>query len=1071
MRDTSSWTVTPHNGNPYLEIELSDRYPNFNWAPTANLNFGEDWGDFPATIRKVRERQLPDTFEYGGFPVGSDSITLGNGKILRVSSKSALGIGLGGYYKYITTPNDLSSIDELNLYPQLKQTTSISLSTYGNDSAILFYINDYDNKLTRVTYSDGSGWQSPANYTNSPIFNNPGTAIASISDEEGFVLSYNPVNSQVTLYHFKSAIWRQVVLPQRIKQHYFNCHWFDAEALNQIDRLVVFNVNGMSYAMNVNVYGVMSSPWKIFAFDPEFGGAQVRICKLTKINGRIIGTAWVRFSNSVNEYDVSYYQLVWTDDGINWSIPEEGFIGRNPVRGKVHTIGSTAAVLGATISYTGKAVQWLGGNVGIITSIANNVINVSLAQDMDKASDAKISLLIPDDFNKDLLEYGNRVVIREGVVGQASKVDLSHLTLDTPGIKLDNKSQSIDAIARGPVKKLISYTVPMDMTIEGPINHYNDFTSGGIYARTGVWSSDTVGYCASHNGDWALGTIGLQYSGQFQINTSIRITESVSGSSGGIVFWYEGLLDYWIIDFINDSIILKQVIGGTEVPITTSTALGNFQANQWYDIIIRYISGVLYVYVKTGDSPWELVISQSSWPSEEPLKWYTGLRCKLPSTIITESLSIDETRIINVQDASNFPNSGNIAVSQEAIFYNSRSAASFGSGNHGSLIRGIRSNRSAHPINSTVRIDKQRFESRYFNVFQDDRPFSVADACSYVSAITGIKASAREIELDSASGVRIFSELYGHGWVVSGVYETLLDLYFWTNINLNSSEGLPTSGFKLSATSDLISLSDVVSGDISTQIINIPSSGKFKIKTDNNGIFLWINGKFVCGVDLPYKSDFRVGYMGAGPSVVLNATEMFEPIESIVWAMQESSRDVLSRILTSRDAYLREKNDGTIEITHFDRRDNLGTLAGQYFTSYGQANADQDWASAMVAWGGEDWVLLLHPDANRIRWVQWQTPHIYDKSMLRNRAMKKLYKLWALKDLRSIEGPFDPRMEVGDEVSISSIRGIPDGLYMIKSIEIRGTNKFLNAKVTLTTIPGELSMATWPITPGIDRPI
>ena len=114
--------------------------------------------------------------------------------------------------------------------------------------------------------------------------------------------------------------------------------------------------------------------------------------------------------------------------------------------------------------------------------------------------------------------------------------------------------------------------------------------------------------------------------------------------------------------------------------------------------------------------------------------------------------------------------------------------------------------------------------------------------------------------------------------------------------------------------------------------------------------------------------------------------------------------------------------------------------------------------------------MVMASGADRLRWVKWETPHIYDRETLRKRAMHRLRKLWSLKDLRVIRGPFDPRIEVGDEVTIDSIRGIPSGKYMVRGIEIVGDPKQIDMNVTVQALPDELTVATWPIVPGVDRP-
>jgi hypothetical protein len=200
------------------------------------------------------------------------------------------------------------------------------------------------------------------------------------------------------------------------------------------------------------------------------------------------------------------------------------------------------------------------------------------------------------------------------------------------------------------------------------------------------------------------------------------------------------------------------------------------------------------------------------------------------------------------------------------------------------------------------------------------------------------------------------------------------------------------------------------------------------------------------------------------------ADELYEPAEGVVWGMRESARDVLQRLMEGRDVHLRERSNGSVQVTLLEQRDDLGTLNGQYFVGYKRAAADQEWASAMIAWGAEEWVMVIEPDADRLRWVQWQTPHIYDRTILRHRAMRRLRKLWALKDLRVLQGPYDPRIEVGDEVTISSIRGIPAGRYLVQSVEIKGEPTTLDMQAILRALPNDLAVKVWPITPGVDRP-
>lgn len=1084
MRDISAWTVNPYEGKAVISIEASNRYPDFKWrigttnyvmadSVSGTVDFGETWGDQPSTIKELRERDLPARYQHGGFAIAGDSLTLDNGNILRATGPQSFNINKNYIsYKYVTAISELLTSQSLVLANNQQARSGIGIGRQGANIARLFYFRGTDGKLMYRDYTVGSGFGSTFEYSNSPNLNNPGNAVAPISGTEGYTISYDPTSYQTTLRYFNGTTWISTVV-SRVKQHYLNCHWFDAEALSASERLIIFNINGTQYA-TIGTSSGIRDPWKVFAFDSEFGGVQTRICKLTTVGDKIIATAWSRFSGGTGEYEVSYYHLLWTKDGYNWAFPEEGFIGKQSSRGKLHKLGSNAIIIGSSVSYIGKAVKWLGGTVDVQSAIANNVTKQSIVQNLDKASDIKLPTLLTNTFDSSLLTYGNEIKLKVGYVGEATSVDIETFTLDTPNKILVNNKQEMQVVARGPLKKLIGYVTPFDMTIEGPWNHYSDFSSGQIYTRSGKWNNDEntgVGYCDEHDDSTvALATIGLEYNGQFQLSTKVRITSDITGTESYVLFWYEGLQDYYRVALNADGTIkLHQVIAGQATQLGTGTITGGMVVNKWYEIIIRYVRNILKVYIKPDAGSWENPITISSWTNPEPAKWYAGVGCIVPSTKLTSSLEKDSNHKIPVISTVNFASTGDVQINEERIRYSHKENSYFGSGQPGSITRGIGTLSSSHPQNSIVTAYNRRFEVDYFSVFQDGRPMSVFDACNYITTVTGIESRSKFLVNNSTAGTRIFPDMNGHNWVFSGTYDTTLTLYFWTS--KLGPDNLPKTGYKLQLTSKIATMSNVSNGSmINSQPISIPTSGSFKVKTETGGIFVWIDGVFICGIDLPQSNTFRVGTVACGPDVInILVHQLFEPPESIVWAMQDTARNVLSKLLEGRDAYLKESNNA-IEITDLEQRDNAGVLTGQYFVQYQQVSADQDWASAMVAWGGEDWVLVMEPTADRLRWTQWQTPHIYDKNLLREKAMKKLRKLWALKDLRVAEGPFNPKFEIGDEVEVNEICAIPLGKYTILAIEILGSNTSLRMKMTLRRIPDELSPSNWPILPGIDIP-
>lgn len=1073
MRDTSIWTGSPYTSKPYAALTVRQRFPGFQWRNGNSIyaltGLGEDWGDSPGTVIEPRERGLPTRYRYGGFAVAGDSVTLSNGNILRVTSLAACKQGSGVLSKEVSSTSNLQAVDLISFTNPPRSTTGIALGQHSNpNSARLFLIRATDGRMAYRDYTSGSGFGSTYQYSLSPVFGQDGTAIAAITHNEGYVIEYDPTSHAVTLHYFTGSMWTSTTMPMRYPQHYLNCHWFDAVPLGN-NRLVTFNVNGVQYA-TIHTPGTgFRDPWPVMAFDLEFGGVQTRIAKMTKVGNRVVATAWSRFAGSSDDYDVSYYHLLWTDDGYHWAMPEEGYIGQMACRGKLHTIGNTAYIIGASVSYVGDAVAWLGGSAGVQTAVGANVIGHNLVQDLDKATDAKLPLLVPDTFDKSLLTYGNELVYQVGLEGQGA-VPVASLTLDTPGNAFEADKQTLQMVCRGPLKRLISFQAPMDQTFSGAEAYHADFTVGSLYARTGTWSHETSGvaYCERHEGSSeGVATVGVQYNGQFQIKTRMRVTQAIDGAAGGVVFWYEGPQDYYRVELSGDNISLRCYEAGVQTILTSAALTGGVQAGTWYDIVVTYTRAMLYVAVQPAGSAWQEPIFFSAWTKPEPLRWYAGLFCSLPNTTTTQPLELEATHKVDVANTTGFPAAGEIQVNDEIIAYSSKTGSQFGAGTAHSLVRGVRSTRMSHPEKSPVIVAGRRFEADRFSIFQDGRAMSVADACSTLVTAAGTPFRSVTLVNDQTTGTRVFPQLHGHSWVLDGEYSGTFSLYFWTN-----TTNPPLAGIRMQFTFTYATLSDLADGTvISEQPISLPTSGTFRCQAISDTILTWINGRFFSAFHVPGKQSFRTGSVGCNGGVTrLVADELFEPAEGVVWNMKESARDVLQRLLEGRDAFLRERSDGAVQVTLLEQRDDLGELSGQYFVYYQRAAADQEWASAMIAWGAEEWVMVMEPTADRLRWAQWQTPHIYDRTTLRHRAMRRLRKLWALKDLRVLRGPFDPRIEVGDELTIASIRGIPAGRYLVRSIEVVGEATLLDMQVTVQALPDDLVAARWPIRPGIDRP-
>ena len=1070
MRDTSAWSGSIFTGKFTSALTLRQRVPGFNWYSGSDYYtiaaLGETWGDKPNIVKLRRPGDLPDVLTHGRFVVMGDSVTLSTGDVLRVTNLASGGQGSSIYWQEVTAPADL-----IDTYTETTFTNPpLEYSGFGvaehtdPTKATAFFIRGTDSKMVSRTYTSGGGWAGSSLYSNSPVLGLAG--IAPINEDFGFLCTYDTSTYLTTLYNFNGGTWISQPMPDRFIQKSLNNQWFDAEPLGS-NWLVTYCNNGTQMA-TIFDGTAFADPWPIFGLDPEFGAAQTRICKLTTVGSKIIGTAWSRFANGSDEYDVSYYHLVWTEDGYNWAIPEYGYIGQTASRGKLHTIDDNAYIIGASVCYVGDAVTWLGGTVGTSTVFAARNYENQVTQDLDTATEFSISAAMESGDDKSLLDYGTEAVYSVGIYGE-SNVDVGTFVIDTPGDEFTSAGNEMQIVGRGPLKELISFSAPMDRTFEGPKADYQSFEEGGVYARWGDWSTENgVAYCETHDGESsAVATVGTQYRSQFQINTRLKLKTYADHTSGGVVFWYEGPQDfyYFFITGNSDRAIMRRSVAGDSETLVNVSVTGGVTAGTWYNVCMRYQSGVLYIWLKPDGGSWQSITAYDDWDTPEPQRWYAGLYAELPRTTTTAELTTDATHKVEAVDTSLFPSSGYIRLDDENIYYPSKTSTQYGAGENGSIIRGVRSTRISHPTGSNVHVTDCRVEFSEFAIYEINRAMSIAEACKFLVTSSGIGCDVVQSVVATGGASGVYTSVQGHGWIIEGNYTGAFSLFFWTN-----STATPTSGIELRVTTTTVSLYDVSGGLISSYPTSITTNGSFRCYAKYGAIILWCNGRIAGCLHVPGDNP-RIGAVAVDSGVEdLTIDELAEPVDAFAWVMQETARDVISRLLEGRDAHLHETYDNKIKITLLQTRPDLGTLDGTYFVTYTSGGADQEWASAMVAWGAEDWVLVVEPTADRMRWTQWQAPYIYDKATLKDKAMERLRKLWALRKIRFISGPYDPRIEVGDEMYIDSIRGVAAGSYIVRSIVVKQTDRALDMEIGIQAAPIDIPQATWGIVPGVDRP-
>lgn len=1060
---------------PISRAILRRRHPDFalySGAVTVPTKWGEGWGDDGATL-PVEATNRPTTRRFGGYTVFGDTANDELGQIFRVVSTYAAGLDSPGFYcRFIKegTLNEFQAMSPLSLTPTPQEHTGIGVE-YATPDVFAFYHFGADGLYRTLVATDlgDPEWGASQLVSGSPSFSGLYCAVAPLPGvNSGFTLEYDPSTYITQLRYFDDGTWISAIVG-RYEQHGLNVQWFDAAPLGAMggQPFVTFCLNGMQYGTLLEPSG-FRDPWPLMILDQEFGASQTRICKLAVVGNRLVATAWSRFASSDEQYHVNYYHLMWSTNGFHWALPEEGFIGLNACRGKLHSLGDYHYVVGNSTVYRGLAVNWLGGE-SATSQLAARVTSYQLQADQNQAGELRLDLMRDWDFGDDaLLSEGAELEYQFGTATLDPEEEpydpivIATTTLDTPGRKKTGITDTNSVISRGPLKRLIGFYFPATEWIEGPKYDRFTFDQGGLYARWGTWSNEKgVGYCDTpqKEGDSnALATVGTQYSGGFQITATIRITGSFdSGETAAIVFWYEDELNYWrLVLTATNNLNLVRVRQGNGQWLTSASQTTT--ADTWYTILVRYQQGVLRVWVDDT-----LKITYSAWTTPEPVNWYTGLFCKLHRTIATDTLTKTE-RYKLFADTSNWPASGTIKIGTEKIGYASLEADGFVT-----LTRGVEGTEAGyHPKDSMIILAGCRFEVNYFAITTTPGALSVSDLCRHIITRSGADYS-NAILIDETTSPGTVTEMSSYAWVCGGEFVGDFALLFWTDARQES-------GVKM-----LIKPSNqtiVLWGgglETITQSVPLAGEGDFRVLARSEIIMVWLNGCFVTAFHLDGTQ--RQGYIGWNYGVTrFRLGELNEPADPVVWAMQESGRQLLDRILQGRDIMLLEKPDGSIQVRLLDLHDvsandgcYLGIYGSDYFLAYGREGSDRDWASALVAYGAEVWAMAFNPSATRLRWQEWQNSSIYDQIALRERAMSRTRRLWTLRDLRTLTGPFDPRIELGDKMYINSIAQFSEGDYLVLGYTVQGNDTHVDMQVNVRLADRISAGARYPVIVGRDR--
>ena len=181
----------------------------------------------------------------------------------------------------------------------------------------------------------------------------------------------------------------------------------------------------------------------------------------------------------------------------------------------------------------------------------------------------------------------------------------------------------------------------------------------------------------------ALATIGIQYKGQFQISTRVRVTEAIDGCTVGIVFWYEGPQDYYRLD-ISPELGGRAVLRRIEAGQTTDAGQRRCDARNRCRHLVRSDRALRRRHAyRLHPSHWKQVMagmsSSASRTGTDPNRRSGMPACSAPFPARRRprpSTWMPPTRSM-VKSTTGFPSSGEIKVDNEIIGYSSKTATQF----------------------------------------------------------------------------------------------------------------------------------------------------------------------------------------------------------------------------------------------------------------------------------------------------------------------------------------------------------------------------------------------------------
>lgn len=1068
----------------------------------------------PSTLISFSE----ENYDYGKGPiVGYDAVEIGNTGLLRVVSHICLDPAVnpntyGCYFNFtwftgVAPYNTWTTPSWSHNFNDAKAGFRPSLIYDSNQGKLLLgYVNSSGTITIKKSTNYGQSFTTIS--SNYALGGDPITGTRGALSLLGVNVDDTPGRAHAISWEDPHIIYRSYGRPQQylhmprddFQQNYAT--WFYQairdEPLSDIYEdtsagSTVYTFCSESGLSKLGLYrrGMHSNAIALYGLDPDFQDHKIMISALNKKdNGRIYATINRQMSSgSGTPYD-NEVLLGWTDDGINFAIPENGRITTDLNRGKFLILGDYFYLVSQASVHKGKFLKSFGNTTA--SSSTPRVLSWEYAATSDGKPQQDIIVNHTDEYigRKSVEIYLGNDLYCTGISDKIAKT-----------IGGDEGNQAI--VSRGISGLLNNYHTPMADVLD-IWDRYSEslkMHQGGLAMYKGMFKMKDDSYIVYSNKvneecpQLAIAPMTLR--GEFFSSIKIKPTNTLADS--GLSFWISLTNNgTYKEDYLSASIryvsgsyrlSLMRITGNTRTEITY-LSLSNAPSNNvaFYILVSRTNEKLWIGYKKSGYS-WETknIDLGSLGGFEIPRTFSIGTHSELRCSILSSDLNYDNYSKIYVNDVSRFPSSGTVDIEGEAISYSSK-------GSNYLVIsrRGVSGTTiSSHTKGAAVSIQNEYIRYNDIHCYQIGPTFNTEDLIKRIVTRAGVESNIPKVFQWTRDNSLSIWKSYTNATLDDGAtrfgstegtaFSSIngSDVSAEAVIDLDSSNN-PYAGFILwgSDPSTIANCSryeviykDNDSGDneiilrqngseiYTIPLLSVVSPDKermhLKVTADRYKITFAIDHKMV--FEYPLGSGwYPCGYIGIVGKYChfyhFSISEFMNPAISFAWDIEETADSALKKFFQGRIIFFKESADGTMVISRFATKDDLGTWNNSKISKESVVPDDRYWMSGITMWGGETWVPMVDSEGIGTRWEKVDAPYLGSEQLLREEAARYIIISRSFRDGRIINSVLDPNAEVMDKVTLENLPDatlITNGTFVIDEIKVAVTSESSKMQVKL----------------------